>query len=179
MSNIIKPVPGFPAYKADPCGSIYSLFGLGYQAKRKADNDSIPRKLKPFKTTYGYCAVNLYRENGKPRMCFVHDLVLLTFVGERPPGGQARHLDGNKENNNLCNLRWGTARQNSDDRIFVHCTSGAGSKNSRAILNEDNVKEIRDLLQEGGIRMELAAKFGVSVSTIGAIRRREVWGWLQ
>jgi hypothetical protein len=49
----------------------------------------------------------------------VHHLVLRAFVGERPvtiERGEIRHLDGNKTNNVLANLCYGTIKENADDR---------------------------------------------------------------
>ncbi|WP_124712960.1 HNH endonuclease [Mycolicibacterium nivoides] len=38
----------------------------------------------------------------------VHMLVLLTFVGPRPPGGAPRWLNGDPTDNRLVNLKWHT-----------------------------------------------------------------------
>jgi len=43
--------------------------------------------------------------------------VLETFVGPRPYNMECRHLDGNKLNNNLDNVCWGTHTENSKDSI--------------------------------------------------------------
>lgn len=47
----------------------------------------------------------------------VHRLVLQAFVGPCPDGQQVRHLDGDKENNNLRNLRYGTGAENTADKV--------------------------------------------------------------
>jgi len=45
---------------------------------------------------------------GKERhKCYVADLVLQTFVGECPEGCEAKHKDGDLNNNHLDNLYWG------------------------------------------------------------------------
>ena len=53
----------------------------------------------------------------------VHQLVLLTFRGKCPQGYESRHLNGDKLDNRLINLRWGTPQENHADRI-LHGTSG-------------------------------------------------------
>ncbi|MFC7447652.1 HNH endonuclease [Rhodococcus daqingensis] len=48
---------------------------------------------------------NLYTIiDGKRRL--VAELVLEAFVGPKPAGFTAIHLDGDKANNNVANLRW-------------------------------------------------------------------------
>ena len=50
------------------------------------------------------------------RTLAVHKLVLLAFRGLRPKGMESLHWDGNKENNRLSNLRYGSPLENWDDR---------------------------------------------------------------
>lgn len=46
----------------------------------------------------------------------VHALVLETYVGSCPEGMNCRHLDGDKENNKLRNLKWGTLEEQIEDQ---------------------------------------------------------------
>lgn len=61
---------------------------------------------------YGYPHVNL---QGKTR--FVHHLVLEAFVGPMPEGHEGCHRDGDRTNNHLGNLYWGTRAENVRDAI--------------------------------------------------------------
>jgi hypothetical protein len=81
--------------------------------------------LKPI-SHRGYWAVTL-REEGRNRTTKVHTLVLEAFVGPRPDGLEARHLDGNTDNNSLQNLKWGTRSENNLDRV-AHGTHQNSSK---------------------------------------------------
>lgn len=47
----------------------------------------------------------------------LHSLVMLTFVGPRPMGFIIRHLDDDKTNNKLSNLRYGTYSENAIDAV--------------------------------------------------------------
>lgn len=44
-------------------------------------------------------------------------MVLRAFVGEPPAGHECRHLDGDRQNNALDNLAWGTRAENVADTI--------------------------------------------------------------
>ncbi|WP_180768758.1 HNH endonuclease signature motif containing protein, partial [Vibrio parahaemolyticus] len=67
----------------------------------------------------GYLGTALGKKGGYKR---VHELVALTFIGERPKGQVTRHLDGDKLNNRPGNLMYGTEKENQSDRL-MHGTS--------------------------------------------------------
>lgn len=87
----------------------------------------------------GYYFVSLSKF-GKWYPFRVHQLVLLAFVGPCPEGMECRHLDGNRQNNNLANLRWGTSKENGSDRI-KHGTSkvNQGQKHGMTRLTDADV----------------------------------------
>ena len=64
----------------------------------------------------GYPFVNL-RAQGKHRIRYVHSLVAEAFIGTRPEGMEVCHYDGNKTNNHVDNLRYGTSRDNELDKL--------------------------------------------------------------
>ncbi len=72
--------------------------------------------LSPGRDSHGYPMVGLWVD-GKQRTRLVHSLVLGAFVGPRPEGMECRHLDGDKTNNRLGNLAWGTHSDNMQDRV--------------------------------------------------------------
>lgn len=74
------------------------------------------KMLRPTTDNGGYESVWITYPDGK-RMRLVHHLVLETFVGPRPPGAETRHLNGNPSDNRVSNLAWGTAWENSNDKI--------------------------------------------------------------
>jgi len=63
----------------------------------------------------GRLEVKLSRDNSAVT-ALVHQLVLFTFVGPRPPGQEGCHWDGDNQNNHLTNLRWDTSLANSADQ---------------------------------------------------------------
>jgi hypothetical protein len=84
-----------------------------------------------------YLAVCLSR-NGRSRKRLVHQLVLEAFVGPRPAGAVARHLDGNRLNCAPTNLAWGTRTENLADRR-KHGRGNGGERNPRAKLTQADV----------------------------------------
>ena len=63
--------------------------------------------------TQGHLSVALGRGNSR---C-VHELVLLAFVGAKPPKHECRHLNGDPADNRLENLAWGTRSENIKDAV--------------------------------------------------------------
>jgi hypothetical protein len=128
--------------------------------------------------SYGYLHVGVYPEVGVRVLRDIHDLVLTAFVGSRPPGMVCRHLDGNRQNNHLFNICWGTPQQNADDRAR-HGTLVKGSKSPNAKLKESDVIEIRGLVKAGMKYLDIAKLYGVSKSLIYSIAHRLHWKDLQ
>lgn len=65
----------------------------------------------------GYVRVVLVAPGKPKREAFLHDLVLETFVGPRPPGLICCHSDDDGLNNHISNLRWGTYSDNGHDCV--------------------------------------------------------------
>lgn len=74
------------------------------------------RILKPHPLPAGYLRVFL-RRAGRTYTRYIHALVLEAFHGDRRPGTEARHLDGNKQNNRSDNLSFGTRSDNQRDNV--------------------------------------------------------------
>ena len=102
--------------------------------------------------TDGYPIVTL-RKSGANRTLRVHRLVLESFVGPRPVGMCARHLDDNRDNNNLSNLAWGTPLENSLDARSngrlnqnsnkTHCPQGHAYSADNTVLWKSNRRGCR------------------------------------
>lgn len=76
------------------------------------------RVLRQKRHSQGYRMVTLAK-NGKNTDKLVHHAVLEAFVGPRPDKYGTRHLDGERTNNRLGNLAWGTYSENNYD-IVAH-----------------------------------------------------------
>ncbi len=147
---------GFPNYAISLIGEVFSLQRGTWQEKIGILHDT------------GYLAVSLWKNN-KERILYVHRLVLEAFVGECPEGMQCRHLNGNRTDNRLENLCWGTPAEDANDRKR-HGTNSRG-------LTVEQVKEIRKLGAEKSLpNYKIGKIFGVSGVTIAVVLARKSWG---
>ena len=103
----------------------------------------------------------------------IHGIVAEAFIGPRPSGMVVRHIDGDRYNNAVSNLCYGTPNENVYDSI-KHQTH-KGSKNGRAILDERHTVLIRAMLTADFGVSELARMLNVSTSTIHAIKSGRNW----
>jgi hypothetical protein len=176
---MIKAIPNFPHYFADTAGNIWSERTFGPKGKNRVSLKL--RKLKPTKHyKNGYLFVTLsYRYKKKKYNKNVHRLILETFTGPCPVGMEACHKDGNKLNNKLYNLKWGTHSDNEKDKT-KHGTrfqpDNKGERHGRAKLTNLDVMEIKKLLKRNCLKgYEIAKIYGVTRKTISSINLRRTW----
>lgn len=155
----------FPNYCLGSNGTVWS------RARRKSGCLSArwvairPFRRSPRNPEYGgYCYFSPSRD-GKQYPTGVHRLVAEAFYGPCPPGLECRHLDGNPENNNAYNLKWGTHRENSEDTVR-HGRTRKGSKHQAAVLCEADIPVIFRMHKEGVTVTQIAKDHGVSTRTI-------------
>lgn len=117
----------------------------------------------------GYLYVNYYNDDGRWVNRTVHGLVAAAFFGKRHGNTQIRHLDGNRSNNSIDNLRYGTALENAADRVR-HGRNCPGEKNGNSVISDQDVSLIRSQYRAGGItQYQLAKNFGISQAQINNI----------
>lgn len=128
------PLKRYSGYQIDVNGDVWSL--LGWRGIKE-------KQLIPHPNKYGYLRVTLKTNNGR-KTEFIHNLMVENFIGDKE-GLQVRHLDGNKKNNNLYNLKLGTAKENAADRE-LHGKTVSGESHSELIqLRKENAKLKREL----------------------------------
>lgn len=156
-------------YEVSSYGRVRSWAVRGATAHRRKWSVILKRKPR----SSGYIWHNLRAPDGIITVA-AHALVLAAFVGPRPEGFEAAHLDGKRDNNVISNLKWVTKKENAAHRV-LHGTDPIGSRNPRAKIPEGMVPVIRNAtFKYGGIR-GLAKKLGVSEGTIHRLRRRITW----
>ena len=93
--------------------------------KGNVRNDKTGRILKPHVSTSGYYQVMMGR---KTIPQYIHRLVALAFIPNIDNKPQVDHIDGNRLNNNLSNLRWVTVSENRRAFGYEKCNQARQKK---------------------------------------------------
>jgi hypothetical protein len=164
MTNEIwRDVVGFEGrYAVSNLGRVKSLAREVAQKSRSGNayTRTVPERiLRPGPKWSGHVSVALGRGNSRD----VHVLVAEAFHGPRPAGHEVRHLDGDPANNHASNLVWGTRGDNGRDKKWHPAPHGYK-------LRPPQIQEIKRSLSCGETGAALSRRFGVSQSTVSAIK---------
>ena len=107
-SNNCVPIPNFHGYYLLRNGTVIST----RRGKAKILNQQV--------NASGYYVVTIYRDV-KRYSKLVHRLVAVAYLPDYSEELQVDHIDGNRKNNNLNNLRMVTCRDNSRNRHDYLC----------------------------------------------------------
>lgn len=166
-----RDVPDFPDYRVGDDGSVWTC-----KARTRCNTCGEWVRLKTTTTNMGRVVVHLYR-SGRRYPKQVHALVMVAFVGPYPPGMEICHNDGDHTNNRLTNLRYDTRASNEADKD-KHRARIYGDRHPVAKLDENKVREIRQLLSAGGAVRAIARRFGVDGAIVQRIRDGKAWKWV-
>ena len=97
-------IPNFDNYTIYENGDVYS--------KRRKGGGG---KLKPYLSKEGYYRVNLTKDS-KNNLFFIHRLLAICFIDNPENKPFIDHIDRNRANNSLDNLRWVTNKENCNNR---------------------------------------------------------------
>ncbi len=172
----IREVPGAEGYGVDREGGTWSRH-VRFGGVRKLTDTWVP--LKQPLNSHRYPIVTIRFDDGTTKAVCVHVLMLRTFVGEKLPGQQTRHLDGNRSNNRLENLAWGTAWENSQDAKRHGTLTGTTNYHFPIKLTARKVRKVRALHRGGMSQNRISKMFGVTHQTICAIVNRRYWAHVE
>jgi len=126
-------------------------------------------------TSTGYPDIR-FTVNRKQTAIPVHRIVAAAFLGKKPDGLQIRHLDGNKMNNCVSNICYGTAKENNQDKV-KHGRSSKGVLNPKNKLTPENVLKIRSM--KGEVKAKhVAYIYSLNESTVYRIWNKKYWSHL-
>lgn len=155
---------------------MYEVSNLG--RVRSYVRSKIPRLLKPYTDPRGYQQI-VFTIARKSTTRWLHRLVAHAFIPNPDSRPEVNHKDANKQNNAASNLEWVTSRENTIHGyrfgvIKPPCLRGEQGNHSR--LTEADVLEIRRIYTPRVISQSmLAARFGVTKTTIRHILQRRTW----
>jgi hypothetical protein len=105
------PIKGFSKYTVSNFGNVKNI--------------KSGRILKQIKNTDGYLLVNLSNDLNEVYFKLIHILVIKAFIMNHENKDCVDHIDNDRSNNKLENLRWATQRENQYNRkININNTSG-------------------------------------------------------
>lgn len=131
---------------------------------------NLPHRIRIEKTsqlsawvhTTGYMRVSLGRNNYR----YVHRLVAEAFLPNPDALPQVDHIDGDRKNNRLENLRWVTARQNAAAGGERHQWEAQRIASAKRRIHDAKKQEYQALVEQGCSLRRIAKLFGTSHSTI-------------
>jgi hypothetical protein len=115
-------IPGFSNYAITEAGRVYSYFSNKYVLSHQGPKNGVRVILR---TPLG--------KRGK-RAIMVHKLVALYFLHKPSGCDMIQHVDGNKLNNHILNLKW-ISRSHNQGRRGVQATSKTGYKGVTILPN--------------------------------------------
>lgn len=109
----------------------------------------------------GYLHFRFYA-GGKHKNLLVHRAVAEAFIPNPKGYKSITHIDGNRLNNSVENLKWSPNRSPRKRR-------------STAKLDDLKVRRIRERLEKGEKAAEIAAEFDISPSYVSRIKKGNRW----
>ena len=161
LKNQWRVIPNHPNYEISIDGRIHRI-DTGYVRKLFPDHDGY------LITTLDYKTVR------------VHQLVLVTFVGDCPPNHECNHKNSIRSDNYLYNLEWVTHTGNMEHAAQAGRMIKPGVKGERnawATLKEGEVWLIRKLC-DSPLKLyqkDIGKMFNVHQTTIGYIKSQKTW----
>ena len=138
--------------------------------------DKVNGKILKGGLVNGYRCISVKFGENIIRQYYVHRLVAETFIKKDSKDQYyVIHLDYNKENNAIYNLKWATeqelvAHNNKNPEVIKRRTTGYK-------LTEADVRVIKRLLKSQKTRLSMIAKrFGITHTQLNRIRSGENWG---
>lgn len=153
--EIWKTIDGYPNYMISNMGNVKNI--------------KTGKMLKPVDAGYGYYQVSLCK-NGKHKSFRINRLVGIAFIPNPENKPCIDHINTNKMDNRVCNLRWVTPKENMNNPItkrnkkqnmYLPCLGKFGKKHhfSKPILQFTKTGE---LVKKWDSIMDIERELGIS-----------------
>lgn len=139
---------------------LISSFGRVISLKRKS-----PFLLKPKTSKEGYRDVVLYLHGNKTYV-HVHRLVAIAFIANPENKPQVDHIDRNRANNHISNLRWCTCSENMRNPLTIEVLRPINKGRERLNMHKPVVCLKDGILVHEFYKMNLCENFGFERSSV-------------
>ena len=130
---------GLEGYSVDTEGNVWSSLNKEKELK----------KLKPMRNSVGYHQVYLSQNYGKPKWFRIHRLVAIAFIPNPENKPCVDHINGDKSDNRVSNLRWVTHKENHNNPIAIERHCKANYINLSKVKNHNQGRKRKAILQFG------------------------------
>lgn len=144
----------FNDFGADRDGNIYSL------KNHKSTNSFIVRMLSEHVDLFGYCVTSVH-QNGMSKSIKAHRFTWECWNGEIPKHLEIDHIDSNKNNNSLSNLRLVDHKTNTQNRIRT-------KNGTKPTLME--IIDLRKDFEDGMTYRTARTKYNLSIDALHKIK---------
>lgn len=169
MQEVWKDIPEYEGlYQVSNLGRVKSL--LRYVLRRNGQTTRVNETiLKQTLDTDGYPIVGLCKNNRKTQT--VHRLVAKAFIPNPENKPCIDHIDGNRTNNNVDNLRWATVKENANNPISKKRYRNMAIKLKHYKSKQKAVLQIKDgkIINEFESMREAERKTGISHAAISSV----------
>lgn len=156
-----KGIPGWPGYYVSNCGRIYREEQNYITIQGKHWHLSAGFLHIRYNKYNGYAHVSL-GVSGNRREQYIHRLVASAFIGNIPDGYEIDHIDTNKLNNCVDNLRIVTRKDNVNNPLSIlhlkqSCIGKKASEDTKRKMSEKRKGKKRSDSALAGIRKYVAS----------------------
>lgn len=124
-----KYIPNYEGlYSIDKMGNVYSHIS--------------GKILKPHANHRGYLMVDLWK-NGNVKKGIIHRLVAQTYIPNSDNLPEIDHIDTNRQNNNVSNLRWCTRKENCNNPLSLKHSGDSRKGEKHYLYGKSLSEEIR------------------------------------
>jgi hypothetical protein len=153
-------------YSVSNCGNIRSNWSdipqRNLTHRKRIEKQKL---LKPWVHTTGYLRTAL----GRNKQYYMHRLVALCFLPNPENYPQVDHIDGNRLNCHVSNLRWVSAEQNVNFGGERHNWESQKIASAKRRIHEARKHEYQSLHKQGYSLRMIAKLFGTSHSAVSKI----------